>query len=289
MANEVDTLVHQVHVDYAPLTKATTMNAIDTAIVPGIRPDAIPVPFDRLNCCTTCTLHDICIPAGLDPGEMQQLDQMIDQHRRVGRDRILYRMNDPFTTLYAIRFGQFKTYQLTADGVEQITGFHMAGEFLGLDAISKDRHPCYASALEDSEVCELPFSRLEHLFPGIPVLLRHFHRMMSQEITRDQSAMLSLGNMNAEQRFALFLLNLSARHKARGYSATSFQLRMSREEIGNYLGLRIESISRLISRFAREGKIAISQRDVELLDLDALRQLGAGGGMRVSRPSQCML
>ena len=216
---------------------------------------------------------------------MQQLDQIIDQHRRVSRDQVLYRMNDPFTTLYAIRFGQFKTYQLTADGVEQITGFHMAGEFLGMDAISKDRHQCYASALEDSEVCELPFSRLEHLFSEIPVLLRHFHRMMSQEITRDQSTMLSLGNMNAEQRFDLFLLNLSSRHKARGYSATNFHLRMSREEIGNYLGLRIESISRLISKFTREGRINISQRDVELLDLVGLRQLGAGG-TRVSRPAQ---
>ena len=260
------------------LTKVTIMNAIDTAIVSGTGPVPVPAPFNRLNCCTTCTLHDICIPSGLDPGEMQQLDQIIDQHRRVSRDQILYRMNDPFTTLFAIRFGQFKTYQLTAEGVEQITGFHTAGEFLGMDAISKDRHPCYASALEDSEVCELPFSRLEHLLSEIPVLLRHFHRMMSHEITRDQSTMLSLGNMNADQRFALFLLNLSARHKARGYSETSFKLRMSREDIGNYLGLRIESISRLVSKFTREGKINVNQRDVELLDLTALRQLGAGGG-----------
>lgn len=262
------------------------MNAIETAIVSGIGPIPVPALFDRLNCCTTCTLHDICIPSGLDLGEMQQLDQIIDQHRRVSRDQVLYRMNDPFTTLYAIRFGQFKTYQLTADGVEQITGFHMAGEFLGMDAISKDRHQCYASALEDSEVCELPFSKLQHLFSDIPVLLRQFHRMMSQEITRDQSAMLSLGNMNADQRFALFLLNLSSRHKARGYSETSFQLRMSREEIGNYLGLRIESISRLISKFTREGRINVSHRDVELLDIVALRELGAGGGIRVNRPAR---
>lgn len=269
------------------LTESTIMNAIDASIVLDMGLVSMPpISFDRLNCCTTCTLHDLCIPSGLDAGEMHQLDQIIDEHRRVSRDQVLFRMNDPFTTLYAIRFGQFKTYQITADGEEQITGFHMAGEFLGMDAISKDRHQCYASALEDSEVCELPFSRLEHLFSGIPVLLRHFHRMMSQEITRDQSAMLSLGNMNAEQRFALFLLNLSSRHKARGYSATTFQLRMSREEIGNYLGLRIESISRLISKLTRDGWINISHRDVELLDLPALRQLGAGGGSRASRPAQ---
>jgi CRP/FNR family transcriptional regulator len=265
--------------------KVTIMNAIDAAIVPAIGCTPMPVPYDRLNCCSTCTLHDICIPTGLDPGEMRQLDRIIDQHRRVSRDGILYRMNDAFTSLYAIRVGQFKTYQVTADGVEQITGFHMAGEFLGMDAISAERHQCFASALEDSEVCEIPFSRLEHLFIEMPVLLRHFHRMMSQEITRDQSTMLSLGNMNAEQRFALFLLNQSSRHKARGYSATSFQLRMSREDIGNYLGLTIESISRLMTRFSREGRIRVKHREIELLDLDALQQLGAGGARPPGRLS----
>ena len=209
------------------LGEVSDMNAVYKAIVPGISSVPIPVSYDRLHCCSTCSLHDICLPTGLDPGEMQQLDRLIDEHRRVSRDGVLYRMNDPFTTLYAIRLGQFKTYQLTAAGEERITGFHMAGEFLGMDAISRDRHQCYARALEDSEVCAIPFSKLEHLFAEMPVLLRHFHRMMSQEITRDQSTMLSLGNMNAEQRFALFLLNLSSRHKARGYSATSFELRMT--------------------------------------------------------------
>src|ERR1700712_4553940 len=243
--------------------KVIAMNAVDTAIDSGITSVPVSVSYDRLHCCSTCTLHDICLPTGLDSSEIRQLDRIIDEHRRVRQDAILYHMNDPFTALYAIRFGQFKTYQLTVDGKEQITGFHMAGEFLGMDAISGDRHKCYAGALEDSEVCVIPFARLEHLFGEMPVLLRHFHRMMSQEITRDQSSMLSLGNMNAEQRFALFLLNLSSRHKARGYSATSFGLRMSREEIGNYLGLTIESISRLMSRFKREGLIGVSQRDIE--------------------------
>jgi CRP/FNR family transcriptional regulator len=258
------------------LAKAPVMTAIYTAIAPGFASVPIPLSYDRLHCCSTCPLHDICLPTGLDAGEMQQLDSLIDEHRRVGRDGILYRMNDPFTTLYAIRFGQFKTYQLTAAGEERITGFHMAGEFLGMDAISRDRHQCYASALEDSEVCGIPFARLEHLFIEMPVLLRHFHRMMSSEITRDQSSMLALGNMNAEQRFALFLLNLSSRHKARGYSATSFGLRMSREEIGNYLGLTIESISRLMSRFKREGRINVTNREIELIDMHYLQQLGTG-------------
>jgi CRP/FNR family transcriptional regulator len=256
--------------------KVQVMTAIYNAIAPGLASVPIPLSYDRLHCCSTCPLHDICLPTGLDAGEMQQLDQLIDEHRRVGRGGVLYRMNDPFTTLYAIRFGQFKTYQLTAGGEERITGFHMAGEFLGMDAISRDKHQCYASALEDSEVCGIPFARLEYLFGEMPVLLRHFHRMMSSEITRDQSSMLSLGSMNAEQRFALFLLNLSSRHNARGYSATSFGLRMSREEIGNYLGLTIESISRLMSRFKREGRINVTNREIELIDMHYLQQLGAG-------------
>ena len=265
------------------------MNSICATIVPGTDSVPILVSYDHLHCCSTCTLHDICLPTGLDSREIRELDHIIDEHRRVRRDRILYRMNDPFTTLYAIRLGQFKTYQLTAAGEERITGFHMAGEFLGMDAISRDRHQCYARALEDSEVCAIPFSKLEHLFAEMPVLLRHFHRMMSQEITRDQSTMLSLGNMKAEQRFALFLLNLSSRQEARGYSATNFQLRMSRTEIGNYLGLTIESISRLISRFRQEGRINVTNREIELIDMNSLRQLGACSIKPADRPGGYLL
>lgn len=258
------------------VSAGSAMNTIYTTTLPDITTIPTPVSYDRLHCCSTCQLHDICLPTGLGPGEMRQLDHIIDEHRCVGRGDVLFRTNDPFTTLYAIRFGQFKTYQLTADGEERITGFHMAGEFLGMDAISRDRHQCYAGALEDSEVCVMPFAKLERLFGEMPVLLRHFHRMMGREITRDQSSMLSLGNMNAEQRFALFLLNLSSRHKARGYSATSFELRMSRQEMGNYLGLTIESISRLLSRFKREGRINVTNRAIELIDINFLQQLGAG-------------
>jgi CRP/FNR family transcriptional regulator len=203
---------------------------------------------------------------------MQQLEHIIVR-RKIPRDGILFRMGDPFANLYAVRLGHFKTYQLSSDGAEQITGFHMAGELLGMDAISTDRHNCYAVALDDSEVCEIPFARLEELFVKIPTLLRHFHRSMSQEITRDQNAMLLLGNMLATQRFAAFLVNLSMRYKARGYSSTNFQLRMSREDIGNYLGLTIESVSRLLSKFKSVGWIKIDKREIELLDLAELKLL----------------
>ena len=226
--------------------------------------------------CAGCSLHQLCLPMGLDEGDINRLDEIIGRRRRLQRDEILYRMDDPFRNLYAIRFGHFKTFQINPSGDTHITGFQMAGELLGMDAISTERHHCDAVALEDSEVCEIPFSRLEELFGEIPRLLHHFHRIMSQEIMREQNVMLLLGNMRAEQRFAAFLVNLSSRYAARGYSPTSFQLRMSREDIGNYLGLTIESISRLLSRFKKQGWMEVDKREVRLTNVTMLRALAAG-------------
>lgn len=135
--------------------------------------------------CAGCSMHQLCLPMGLDDADISRLDQIIGRRRRIQRDESLYRMDDPFTNLYAIRFGHFKTYQINPSGEQQITGFQMAGELLGMDAISADRHHCDAVALEDSEVCDIPFPRLEELFGQIPTLLHHFHRIMSQEIMRE--------------------------------------------------------------------------------------------------------
>lgn len=236
-----------------------------------------PVNVQELRAsCSSCSMHQLCLPMGLDESDMQRLDQIIGRRRKIARGNILYRIDDPFTNLYAIRLGHFKTYQVNPSGDQQITGFQMAGELLGMDAISSDRHLCDAMALEDSEVCEIPFQRLEELFSNMPTLLRHFHRIMSQEITREQNVMLLLGNMRAEQKFAAFLINLSSRYVARGYSSTHFQLRMSREEIGNYLGLTIESISRLLSRFKKEGLLRVSNREIEIVDLPTMKAMAAG-------------
>jgi len=226
--------------------------------------------------CAACSMHQLCLPMGLEDADIDRLDKIIGKRRRLERDEALYKMGDPFRNLYAVRFGHFKTYQINAAGESQITGFQMAGELLGMDAISGDRHHCDAVALEDSEVCEIPFAHLEELFGEVPALLRHFHRIMSQEITREQNVMLLLGNMRAEQRFAVFLINLSTRYAARGYSATRFQLRMSREDIGNYLGLTIESISRLLSRFKKLGLVQVDKREVELLEPARLKAMAAG-------------
>jgi CRP/FNR family transcriptional regulator len=226
--------------------------------------------------CAACSMHQLCLPMGLEDADINRLDQIIGRRRRLERDEPLYKMNEPFRNLYAVRFGHFKTYHINVAGEAQITGFQMAGELLGMDAISGERHYCDATALEDSEVCEIPFSRLEELFGHVPTLLRHFHRIMSQEITREQNVMLLLGNMRAEQRFAVFLINLSARYAARGYSPNTFQLRMSREDIGNYLGLTIESISRLLSRFRKQGWLQVDKREVTLLEPARLKAMAAG-------------
>jgi CRP/FNR family transcriptional regulator len=242
-------------------------------------PSAAPAPLNvqaLKASCSACSMHQLCLPMGLENADIDRLDSIIGGRRRVARDERLYQMDEPFKNLYAVRFGHFKTYQVNAAGEAQITGFQMAGELLGMDAISGDRHHCDAVALEDSEVCEIPFAHLEDLFGHVPTLLRHFHRIMSREITREQNVMLLLGNMRAEQRFAVFLVNLSARYAARGYAANSFQLRMSREDIGNYLGLTIESISRLLSRFKKLGLIEVDKRDIKLLEPVRLKAMAAG-------------
>lgn len=223
--------------------------------------------------CSTCSLRELCLPIGLNPAEVEQIDQIVKRRRPFKRGDHLYRAGTPFQSLYAIRVGFFKTCDTGNDGWEQITGFHMAGELLGLDAISTDIHTCNAVALEDSEICEIPFDRLEDLSRSIPSLQRQFHKMMSREITRDHGLMLLLGNMKAEERLATFLLSLSQRFNARGYSPTAFYLRMTREEIGNYLGLKLETVSRMFSKFQQQGLINVRHRYLELKDLARLKRV----------------
>ena len=207
----------------------------------------------------------------LSGADLEQLDDLISLKHAYSRGGYLYRSGARFQSLYAIRTGFFKTQVLHEDGREQVTGFQMAGEIIGMDAISSDTHACDAIALEDSEVCEIPFSRLEELSRKLPSLQRHLHRILSREIVRDQGIMLLLGSMRAEERLAAFLLNLSQRFAARGYSPTSFHLRMTRQEIGSYLGMKLETVSRTLSNFQGTGLISIRNKSVELHDLPGLQ------------------
>ena len=223
--------------------------------------------------CSNCNLRELCLPLGLNADELAKLDEMVSLRRRLKRGEHLYRSGQPFDSIYAIRSGFFKTDVLVEDGRDQVTGFQMTGELLGLDGISTEIHTCNAVALEDSEVCTIPFSHLEGLSREIHTLQHHFHKVMSREIVRDHGVMMLLGMMRAEERLAAFLLNLSQRFTARGYSPAEFNLRMTREEIGSYLGLKLETVSRAFSRFQEDGLIAVQQKHIRILDIPGLKKL----------------
>jgi len=229
--------------------------------------------------CSNCNLRELCMPIGLEVSEMKKLDEMIEKRRQVKQGQMLYANADPFTSLYAIRTGFFKTCVVNEDGREQVTGFQMAGEIIGLDGIVTDQHSCNAIALEDAEVCIMPFASVEDLSREIPALQRHVHRIMSREIVRENGMMMMLGNMRAEERLAAFLLNLVQRLHARGFSQSEMVLRMTREEIGSYLGLKLETISRTFSKLSDDGIIEVKQRYVKILAPDALKKL--------SNPQSC--
>jgi CRP/FNR family transcriptional regulator len=223
--------------------------------------------------CSTCNLREICLPVGLTHDQIDELDQLVYTRKKIRRGVALYSSGDAFDRLYAIRTGFFKTNVIREDGLDQVTGFQMAGEILGMDGIGTDRHGCNAIALEDGEVCIIPFARLEELSRQMPPLQHHFHRMMSREIVRDQGVMMMLGSMRAEERLAAFLLNLSQRLTVRGYSPSEFHLRMTREEIGSYLGLKLETISRTFSQFHEKQLIAVQQKRIRIIDVAGLKRI----------------
>lgn len=226
--------------------------------------------------CSGCSLRELCLPVGLQSDDFKQLDAVIRQHRRLKKGEYLFHAGETFSSLFAIRTGFFKTAVTTQDGRDQVTGFFMSGELMGMDGIYGRSHTCDAVALEDSEVCELPFDRLEELGKHLPLIHNHFLRLMSREIIRDQGVMLLLGNMRAEERLAAFLLNLSQRLHLRGFAANDFILRMSREEIGSFLGLKLETVSRTLSRFNHEGWITVEHKHIRILQPQALHNMIAG-------------
>lgn len=234
-----------------------------------------PITFQAKSAvaCSACCLKGICLPCDLGRSEIERFDEITAAKRKVVRGASVYLSGDRFQSLYAVRSGAFKTVGVSRHGDEKVTGFHLPGELLGLEAISNGIHSYNAIALEDSEVCIIPFAQLEQLANAIPVLQHHLLRLVSSDISRDQGLMLLLGSMTAEQRLAAFLLSLSRRHQRLGYSASRFVLRMTREEIGNYLGLTLETVSRIMSRFQREGLIGVRQRDVELKNPESLREM----------------
>jgi CRP/FNR family transcriptional regulator, anaerobic regulatory protein len=223
--------------------------------------------------CSSCCLKSVCLPSGIAAQDLGTLDRLTTAKRRVTRGSAVYRCTDSFEAIYAVRSGAFKNVGVSTKGEEKITGFYHPGDLMGLDAINSGSHQFNGVALEDSEVCVIPFPRLQEIALQIPALQHHVFRLISREISRDHGLMLLLGSMSAEQRLAAFLLSLSRRYQRMGYAADRFNLRMTREDIGNYLGLTLETVSRFLSRFAREGMIAARQRHIEIKDADALLEI----------------
>lgn len=223
--------------------------------------------------CENCALKTLCRPDGLNERELAELNTVIRQSRRLKKGEYLFHAHSQFTSIFAVRTGFVKTLVAGPDGRDQVTGFFMSGEVFGLGGICNNVHNCDAVALEDSEVCELPIENLEKAVQSFPFLQAHFYRLMSQEIVRGQGQLLTLGNMRAEERLAIFLINLSGRLRIRGFAANDFILRMSREEIGSYLGLKLETVSRIFSRFQHEGWVKVDHKHIRLIQPQALQAL----------------
>jgi CRP/FNR family transcriptional regulator len=232
----------------------------------------IPVEATATHC-STCMMGHVCLPVGMPAHDVEQLDTLVKERIRIEKGQALYRHGETLNALFGLRSGSLKTLLEEANGNQQITGFFLPGEIVGLDGMIEGEHSSTAIAMEDSEVCVVRVQDIDEISRYVPSLQHQVRRLMSKEIARSHQVLLALGSMRSEQRLAALLSNLSQRLAILGYSPTDFVMRMSREEIGNYLGLTLETISRLFSRFARDGVIRISQREVKILDMHALNEL----------------
>ncbi|MEK6348167.1 MAG: fumarate/nitrate reduction transcriptional regulator Fnr [Burkholderia sp.] len=234
------------------------------------RPPTTWAPHQAAHC-STCSMRHLCMPQGLSNEAVERLESVICAARPVRRGDTLFREGDAFESLYAVRSGALKTLATRQDGREQVAGLHLAGEALGFDGIAGDQHPRTAVALEDSTVCVIPYSPLRTLCAEASTLQARVLKLMSEQIVRETSQSVLLGSLNADERVATFLLDISSRYLARGYSSSEFNLRMTREEIGSYLGITLETVSRTLSKFQRAGLLSMQGRIVRVLDFDGLR------------------
>ncbi len=255
----------QAVIDFQSARRTQSTASLPTASLPNARKFEVT--------CAACNLREMCLPQGLSGAELQRMENLVYSRRKVKRGEALFRAGDKFAAIYAIRVGFFKTALLHGDGREQVTGFQMPGELLGLDGIGSGAHASNAVALEDCEVCVLPFGLVEEISREIPGLQRHLNSVLSREIVRDHGVMMLLGSMRAEERLAVFLLNLSKRFIRRGWSASDFHLRMTRDEIGSYLGLKLETVSRLFSKFQADGLLEVNQKHVRIADIGGLEKV----------------
>jgi CRP/FNR family transcriptional regulator len=228
--------------------------------------------------CSNCRLNSICLPLALESDDIQLLDDIIQRSKPLQKNQHLYREGDEFQSVYAVRSGTLKAYKTTDDGREQVTGFYFPGEILGMDGISNNTHASSAKALETAAICEIPFSSLEKLSASMPNLQRHFFQLMSREITEDQQLITLLSKNSADERVAALMLSISSRNVRRKLSATQFRLPMSRVDIGNYLGLTVETVSRVFSRMQKMDILQVDNKEIEILDIQGLKNMANLGG-----------
>ena len=232
-----------------------------------------PCTHDYQVNCGNCRLNSICLPLALESDDIKQLDDIIQRSKPLQKNQHLYREGDDFQSVYAVRSGTLKAYKTTDDGREQVTGFYFPGEILGMDGISNKAHASSAKALETAAICEIPFSSLEKLSSLMPNLQRHFFQLMSREITEDQQLITLLSKNSADERVAALMLSISTRNARRKLSSTQFRLPMSRVDIGNYLGLTVETVSRVFSRMQKMDILQVDNKEIEILDLEGLRTM----------------
>ncbi len=223
-------------------------------------------PIHREAHCEDCSLSPICLPMAVSDTDLHRLEDIIERGRPLQRGEYVFRSGTPFESIYAVRSGALKTYRLTPEGEEQIMGFHLPGEMFGLGGLGGGTHPNATVALETSTVCEVPFERVEGLATEIPGLQRHLFKIMSREISDDEQLLVLLSKRSAEERIAALLLGLAARFRRRNLSATQFRLPMSRGDIGNYLGLVVETVSRVFTRLQVQGLIKVEGKEISILD-----------------------
>lgn len=239
-------------------------------------PETIKVRQSGHAHCKDCSLSSLCLPLSLDLQDMDALDDIVKRGRPLKKGEFLFRQGEAFTSVFAVRSGTLKTFSISDNGEEQITGFHLPSEMVGLSGMDSDIYPVSAQTLETTSVCEIPFDRLEELTARLPQLRRQLMRIMSREIREDQQMMMLLAKKTADERIATFLVNLSARFRARGFSANHYRLSMSRNEIGNYLGLAVETVSRVFTRFQQNGLIDAEGKEVHILNPIELCALAGG-------------
>ena len=225
------------------------------------------------NKCSQCVMAQFCLPLGLSPQEFIAIDQLVTEKVHLAKGEAIYHQGDTSQSIFSIRHGSFKTEISLADGRGQILGFHLPGEFLGLDGVGSKQYQTQAVALEPSEVCVMKFSQFEKFALDIPSLQTHIYHILNHEITNDQKPLLTLGSLSAEEKMACFFVNLSERRSQRGLNPTEFDLSMGREEIGSFLGIQIETVSRVLSKLSEARLIQIKQKHLKLLDLEALHKI----------------